>query len=296
MSKSIGFIGAGAVSNALARVLSDLGYRVVAVNSKRGDSARVLADSIESCQALATSQEVADACDLIFIAVPDMLISSVVSQIKWRVDQSVIHCSGALTLEPLDRAYQEGAMVGSFHPLQTFHRHDSHISAGVAVAIEADGQLSSFLHDLAHHIGGLPIQISPQDRPIYHAAAVLSCGYVATLIKLAGDLWNTLGIKDIHPLTALGPLVRGTLDAILIHGTSSATGPVIRGDVETVRHHLEALSQRMPEIVNVYCHLGLASLSMARVSGNMTDDTLQDFEELFSKHLSKDRSVGLSPV
>ena len=140
----IGFIGAGMVGNALARLLSQKGYPVVAVYSRTAASAKKLAESAKGCRAVPGSQYVAEVADLVFITTPDDAITSVVFYVRWHKGQSVVHCSGADSTVILQTAREMGASVGAFHPLQTFATVPRAIEniPGSTFAIEAEDRKS----------------------------------------------------------------------------------------------------------------------------------------------------------
>ena len=116
----IGIIGAGTVGTALATRLNEQGYKVAAVSSRTRTSAEKLVQSIDNCKVVDNNQCVADTADLVFITTPDSVIPAIASELRWHKGQSVVHCSGADSIEILQPARQMGTDVGVFHPLQTF--------------------------------------------------------------------------------------------------------------------------------------------------------------------------------
>jgi predicted short-subunit dehydrogenase-like oxidoreductase (DUF2520 family) len=272
-SVKIGFIGVGVLAKGLALALADRGYLVPAVHSRTQDSARWLADRLPGCRVAPTGQELADAVDLVFITTPDSVIQQVADQLTWRRGQGVVHCCGAVGVEILGGAACQGAVTGAFHPFQTFAglREPALASsrlAGVRFAVAGKGWLAEFLFRLSHDLGGQPVVVPEGDRPLYHASAVLACGYLAALLQAAVDLWSTMGFTTQEAMDALNPLVRATLENIAKDGIpDSVTGPAVRGDAATVRTHLAALSQRLPELVPLYRALTAASLPLAAQRG-----------------------------
>ena len=274
---SIGFIGIGLLGKALATAMAQQGYRVLGVQSRRIDSARELArqvaGQVDDCLVYRQAQDLADTVDLVFITTPDSVIGQVAGQLRWRRDQGVVHCSGAAALEVLSPASAEGAVTGAFHPCQTFAGLDGPESAlrrleGVAFAVAAQGWLKDFLPELARKLGGAPISISDADRPLYHAASVLACGYMAALLQGAVDIWAGMGFTQEQALAAIYPLSRATLENVAKNGVAaSATGPVMRADSGTVEEHLRALSRSNPCLIPVYRALAQASLPIAEGRG-----------------------------
>ena len=265
---NVGFIGVGALASTLAIALSDAGWKVEAVASRSNSSARRLGRRIPGCHVEADPQGVVDRCRLIFLTVPDDAISQVASSIDWPEGRGVVHCCGAGTSALLSPAHGAGALCGSFHPLQTFTplptNEDPTTLAtlarkrlhGVTFAIEGTGWLRQALQSIAADLGGHTIEVSPENRPLYHASAVMSCGALIALLRSAAALWQAMGVDQKTAFRALLPLARTTLENAAALGAEAATtGPVARGDVDTVRTHLQALQSLAPEILPLYTEL-----------------------------------------
>ena len=281
---NVGFIGAGALGTTLTLAMHRCGYRVCAVASRTAASAERLAAAIPGCET-ASAQEVADRCDTVFLTVPDDAIGDVAASLQWRAGQLVIHCSGALPLDVLSPATEACALAGAMHPLQTFTTGVDATAAfqGVACAVEAPTPLRGALDELAERLGGWPISLSPEDRALYHASAIAACGLVATLLKLAGDLWSGIPGLEEQGMRALLPLTRSTLGNIERQGLPAAlTGPAARGDVGVVQMHLDALSERAPGFLPLYAALSLASLPIAREKGTLAGPQEVLLRELLS--------------
>lgn len=281
----LGFIGAGTVGTALATRLSSKGYRVVAVASRSQTSAANLAQAIGGCQVL-DNQGVADAAELVFITTPDDAIAPVVSQIKWRVGQSVVHCSGADSTDILEPARKLGAQVGVFHPLQTFASVKQAIEnmPGSTFSIEAEEPLLNILKEMANALGGHWVVLKASDKVIYHAAAVIACNYLVTLVKLATDLWQTFTIPPHQATQALMPLLRGTLNNIESVGIPRClTGPIARGDSGTIRKHINALQRIAPAILSTYRELGLQTIPIALDKGRINQHQAEELEAILSQ-------------
>ena len=288
---TIGFIGAGVLGKGLALALAQHGYRVAAVSSRTLESAQWLAHRIPGCRALATGQELADAVDLVFITTPDSVISQVAGSILWRRGQAVVHCCGAASTELLASAADSGAVTGAFHPFQTFAGLDTPEEtvqrlSGVTFAVAGDGWLPGYLSRLAHDLEGHPISIADPDRPLYHASAVMVCGYMVALMQAAAELWEEIGFSPEEAIKALYPLSRATMENVGRSGLVGAvTGPVPRGDTETIHSHLESLFQRVPDLVPLYSSLVRASLPLGARRG-VGPDGLLAIEELIDHYSS----------
>lgn len=287
----IGFIGIGVLGKGLSLALADRGYRVVGAQSRSQAAAQWLADRIPGCTVYASAQELSDAAGLIFITTPDSVIEEITVSVNWRPGQGVVHCYGGASVELLNIAAQQGAVTGAFHPFQTFAGLASPEEAvarlsGVTFAVDGEGWLGDYLASVAKDMGGRSVSISSEDRPLYHAAAVFGCGYLVALLKTVVSLWETMGLSSEQAIQALIPLSSATLGNVIQGGlVASATGPAIRGDVLTLRSHLESLFQRAPELVSLYGNLARASIPLA-IGHGMGPTQLTAIEELVDHYIS----------
>ena len=282
----LGFIGAGTVGTALATKLGSRGYQVVAVSSRSQTSAEKLARTIPRCRALGNNQDVADTAELVFITTPDDAIASVASKIRWHPGQSVVHCSGADSTQILEPARKLGAQVGVFHPLQTFASAKQAMDniPGSTFALEADEPLLSTLKDMATALEGHWIELKAGDKVAYHAAAVIACNYLVTLVKLATDLWQTFGVPPKQATQALLPLIRGTIYNIETLGIPQClTGPIARGDTGTIKKHLGALQKVAPGVLPAYRELGLQTIPIALAKGRISQAQSQALETILKQ-------------
>jgi len=282
----LGFIGAGTVGTALSTRLSERGYQVVAVSSRSQTSAEKLAQAISGCRAANNHQAVADAAELVFVTAPDDAIPSVAAEVQWHSGQSVVHCSGADSTDILEPARKSGARVGAFHPLQTFASAKQAIDniPGSTFAIEAEEPLLTTLKDMATILDGHWIELKASDKVLYHAAAVIACNYMVTLIKLATDLWQTFNVP-IQPATkALMPLLRGTLNNIDNVGIPQClTGPIARGDTGTIEKHLNALQKTAPALLSTYRELGLQTIPVALAKGRINQHQAEELQAILKQ-------------
>ena len=271
------------MGTALAVLLSRSNYKVACVSSRSRKSAKNLANLVEGCNILDTNQDVADAADFVFITTPDDVIPRVVSRVKWRKRQNIVHCSGADSIEILEPAKKRGARVGGFHPLQTFAGIDQAIDniPGSTFAIESDEPLLATLKDMAKALGGEWIRLKSKDKVAYHAAAVFACNYLVTLVKLSTDLWETFRIPPDKATKALLPLLRGTLNNIEKLGIPQClTGPVARGDTGTVAKHLKTLHKKAPDLMAPYTELGRQTIPIALAKGKIDKKRSRELEKI----------------
>ncbi|MFO7995948.1 MAG: DUF2520 domain-containing protein [Dehalococcoidia bacterium] len=284
-----GFIGAGTTGTALAVRLSQKKWPVVAVYSRTLSSAQKLAGLVTGCQVCNTAQELVDAVELVFITTPDDAISRVCSEVQWRGGQSVVHCSGAHSVDILEPAKQLEAAVGSFHPLQTFADvgQATENLPGSTFALEAEEPLLSTLKQLTVLLNGSWVELKPGHKVLYHAAAVFTSNYLVTLVKLALDLWQDFGVSPREATRALLPLLEGTTNNIRNIGLPGClTGPVARGDLGTIERHLSALEAQSPSLLTIYKELALQTIPIALAKGKVDGRKAEEMKALLS---SKER-------
>lgn len=268
----IGFIGAGRVARTLAPALAAAGYQVSAVASRSFRSADALAAGIANCTAYESLQAVVEDCDLVLLTLPDDAIQPVAGSLRWRQGVAVVHTSGAHDRASLTAAAAQGAETGSLHPLQTFAGPPVSLE-GCYFGVEADGRLREVLLGVVASLGGSAVALDAHDKALYHVSAVLASNYVVTLLHLAAGLWQRLGVERQEALQALLPLLRGTVGNLERLGLPAAlTGPIARGDEETLRRHLAALSAASPALLPVYRSLGGETVSVALAAGGIDQE------------------------
>ena len=281
---SIAFIGAGRVAGVLAPAFAETGYAVVAAASRSPASAERVASLVPGCRAV-SPQAAAAAAEVVFITTSDGAVADVAASVAWRAGQGVVHCSGALTCGPLAPARAAGASVGSWHPFQTFGGETT--LAGVTFGIEADGELLAFLERLASEVGGYPLRVPAEARALYHAASVLSCGYLTTLLGEARTLWTRAGLPPEQAFQAIAHIARTTVANVERFGAGTAlTGPTSRGDTGTVQLHLDAVRSVAPELLPLYREICLRSVELAREAGR--PGATLDWRPLFAEYQEED--------
>lgn len=282
----LGFIGAGPVGTTFAVRLSEQGYRVAAVADLSAASARRLAERIPGCQVCTENQAVLDAADIVFITTADDVIAPVCAALTWRAGQTALHCSGASTTASLEAARQQGVLVGSIHPCQSFSGIEQAIAnlPGSTFGIEAEEPVRTTLTAMALALKGDIVYLSSEDKVLYHAAAAIACNYVTTLVKLATGLWQNFGKRSADAIKAYMPLLRGTLNNMETIGFPGClTGPIARGDAATIRRHLAALEKSAPELLPLYKELGRFTVPIGREKGSLSSAKAEEIMRLLAK-------------
>ena len=251
----IGFIGAGRLGTALAWSLAQRGLHVSGVASVLPADAQRLAASVARCAVFPEGQQVVDACDLVFLTTPDGAIEATASQYRWRKEVAVVHCSGVTEVAALDSAARDGAMIGGFHPMQTFGDPAAAVRSlpGCTITIEAQEPLNAALVAIAERLECRVNRLPPGMRGRYHAAAGYTSQFINALFAEAATIWQSWGATEEDAVRALLPLARGTLASIESAGIADGMpGPVSRGDIGSIEKHVAALSPLGPEVMEFY--------------------------------------------
>jgi len=271
------------VGTALACLVHRAGYQVAAIASRRPESANRACRMLGVDVAVSEPAEAARRGAIVLITTPDDAIGSVCESLAeagaFRSGSVVAHCSGALSSEVLAPARERcGAHVASVHPMQTFATAASALShfAGTWCFCEGDAEAVSVLRGLFAAIGGRVEQISTANKVLYHASAVMACNYLVVLLEAAGELAKQAGIDRTQATAAMRPLLNATLENVSRFGAIDAlTGPIARGDADTVERQLTAIGQVSGELAGLYRLLGRRALAMAKVKGTV-DQTAAD--------------------
>jgi len=203
---------------------------------------------------------------VLFLAVPDRAVGEMAARIAAMEvprELAVVHLSGALGLDVL--APLRPHAVGSFHPLQSFPApREPAAFRGITIAVDASTPaLSRRLFALARRLGARPKQVGDEQRAVYHAAAVYASNFVDVVVAEGVRLLVGMGWSEKEAIQALLPLAEGSLRNIRERGPAGAlTGPIRRGDAETVERHLRSLDR--PDL---YRMLGLVALEIAQQAG-----------------------------
>jgi predicted short-subunit dehydrogenase-like oxidoreductase (DUF2520 family) len=244
------------MGRALGRALSEAGERVNLWSRREAGGA--------------VAEAVTGAATVI-LAVPDDAIAEVAATLAGAgavaTDQVVLHVSGVLDARALAPLHSSGAALGSLHPLRSVSDPEMPPDQwrGAYATVEGDDRATREAERLARLLGLVPVQVSGKSKATYHAGAVFAANYVVVLAAVAARLARQAGIPDTLSDRIYLPLLRSAVDNLMEQAPAAAlTGPVRRGDLATIRAHLEALG---PEERALYRLLGLEALGLARTAG-----------------------------
>ena len=284
--KKIAIIGAGNVGKVLGYALKQKGYLLAAASARTESSRKIAADLLQ-CPVYSEPEKAAQQADIVFLTTPDRVIEEVCDALAlkgvFRREQMVLHTSGAHSSEILSAAREAGARVFSFHPLQTFPGVEAGLRAlpGTFFAVEGDQEAFIVAKELVETLEGKMLAIPTEMKPLYHAAACVACNYLSTLMDLALRMYKVMGIANEQAFESLSPLIYGTLKNIGEMGPEKAlTGPVARGDLPTIKSHLEIIGKLAPELLAVYNCLGVYTADLARRKGTLTEKQEEELKNL----------------
>ena len=243
---SIAIVGVGRLGTALAQRLSEAGYEVSKVNSRKPPRVSQLR------------------AELVWFCVPDAEIATVArsfSEAEWQ-GKLAFHSSGVLASDVLAPLRRAGARVASVHPLMTFVKGSVPQLAGVPFAIEGDQSAVRVARQIVRNLGGRPVNIRKQDKVAYHAFATMICPLLVSLLAASEKAAALARISRAEARHRMLPIVRQTLRNYGKLGPARAfSGPLVRGDVATIRAHLEVLA-RAPSAKSAYAALAWAALEL----------------------------------
>ncbi|MGL5824324.1 MAG: Rossmann-like and DUF2520 domain-containing protein [Nocardioides sp.] len=268
----IGVIGAGRVGAVLASALRTAGHQVAAVAGESDASRTRIAELLPGVPTLKPSA-VARASEVVFLTVPDDMLGNVAAMLcgsgAIRPDHYVVHTSGLHGLRVLDDATAIGARPIAIHPAMTFTGTavDADRLAGCAFAVTAEPDERDFAARLVRDLGGRVLWIPESHRSLYHAGLAHGANHLVTLVAEAMEILSAAGVDD--PAATLRPLLSAALENSLDQGDAALTGPIVRGDVNTVRDHLAELAANAPQALASYLTLAKATLSRVVTDGRV---------------------------
>lgn len=291
---SFAIIGLGKVGTAVGYLLKSAGYRIVALFDPLPENL-LQGVTFTGGQACPSAFLAASQADCILITTNDDNIAPACEEIIGNgidmAGKKVIHMSGAGGLDLLQAVGRAGASLASIHPLQSFATVEGAIKSipGSAFGVTAQEAIRDWSFALVRDLGGRPFPIAEEDKPLYHAAACLASNYLVTLMHAVGRTCLALGMEEQEALQAFWPLVQGTLTNIETRGTVQAlTGPVARGDVETIARHIAAFKAKLPDLLHLYCTLGLETVAVARAKGTLTEEKASIIKTSLKKGIAND--------
>jgi len=278
----VGVVGAGHVGPVLASALRAAGHAVVGASGISVASRERIETMLPGVPALEVLQ-VVERAELVLLTVPDDALADLVAGLArlgaWHPGQIVVHTAGAHGVGVLAPATALGVIPLAIHPAMTFTGTSLDLArlVGATFAVTGPGPVLPIGQALVVEIGGDPVVVAEEARPLYHAALAHGANHLVVLVAQAAQALAAAGVAD--PGAALAPLLGAALDGALRAagqgGLPSLTGPVVRGDAGTVAAHLVELSRlaavdpSAADLAPTYRALARATTTRALLAGRI---------------------------
>ena len=260
----VAIVGAGNLGSALALALERAGYAIEAVMTRpRGESRKRARGLAKQLGARVVTDLSTVRAELIWFCVPDAEIAraarAVAGNIEWK-GRVALHSSGALTSDELAMLRGRGAAVTSVHPMMTFVRGSQASLSGVPFALEGDPAAVRVARRVVRDLGGHAYSIAKKDKAAYHAWGTFASPLFTALLATTEQVAVLAGVTRAEAKRRMIPILQQTLANYAAFGAAGAfSGPIVRGDVDTVKRHLRVL-RGMPAARRVYSGLASAAL------------------------------------
>jgi predicted short-subunit dehydrogenase-like oxidoreductase (DUF2520 family) len=269
----VGVVGVGRVGTAFGTALNRAGHAVVAASAV-SEASRQRVERFFPGTPLRQPAEVIERADLALLTVSDDALAGLVSGLAATgaplAGRLIVHSSGRHGLAVLQPATRLGALPLALHPVMTFTGRPDDVDrmAGICFGVTAPEALRPVADVLVVEMGAEPVFIEEEYRGLYHAALAGAANHLVTQVVQACDLLAKAGVAQ--PARMLGPLLSAALDNSLRLGDAALTGPVARGDAETVATHVSVLRDAAPEALPSYLTLARLTASRAMASGMLS--------------------------
>ncbi|MGZ8726416.1 MAG: Rossmann-like and DUF2520 domain-containing protein [Aeromicrobium sp.] len=270
---SIGVIGAGRVGAVLAAKFRLAGHTITSVSGRSG-ATHLRVETLLPGMDILEPAEVAARSEILILSVPDGSLILVAEELAAtgtvRPGQIVMHTSGRHGLEALAALTRLGARPIAFHPAMTFTGTDVDLDRSCVFGLTAADGERALAEQLVADLGGTAMWVDEANRALYHAALAHGANHLVTLVSQSMEMLRLAGAAD--PAAVLRPLLAAALDNSLTYGDAALTGPVVRGDITTIRAHVDAFSQAHVDssTVDSYLELARATSNRAESSGRLS--------------------------
>jgi predicted short-subunit dehydrogenase-like oxidoreductase (DUF2520 family) len=264
----VGVIGAGRVGSVLGAALRRAGHDVIAVSAV-SDLSRLRAEALLPGVPVLPAPDVATDADLVLLCVPDDtlpgLVGGLVDVGAIHAGQFVAHPSGRYGIGVLRPAQSVGALPLAIHPVMTFTGTSVDLArlADCPFGVTSSDAVRPVAEALVVEMGGDPVWVPEEARGLYHAGISFGANFLMAVVLQSLELLRDAGMDD--PQRLMAPLLSASLDNALRHGDSALTGPVARGDAQTVAEHLRRIQDVSPAAAQAY--RALARLTADRAFG-----------------------------
>ena len=286
------FIGGGRAGTSFAKALQDTKiFNVKAITCLTDKEAEDSARFIENIEYFGTDNKKAlEYGKIIFITTPDDVIDKVANKISEDSNlqnKYIFHISGSRSSEILKNCKKKGAFIGSIHPLQSlpsFEKGYENIKKGY-FCIEGDDNAVKMGGKIVKAINNRFFTIDSELKGLYHAAAVFASNYINATCFEAFSIFKELGIEEETISEIIKPLIKGTINNIEELGIINAlTGPISRGDVNTVKNHLNSFMKHRKDDLPLYKELAKKTVEMSIIKEKLKKKEFLEIKDLLDKY------------
>lgn len=285
--QTLSIIGAGKVGKTLGRLFAENGiFTICDVVDKTIEQAIDGVDFIGRGRPLGEISDMVPT-DVYLLSVSDRDIHDcsvdLVENTIIRKNSIVFHCSGSQSSEIMKSVRKAGSFIASIHPVKSFTDSGKAVEtfSGTFCGAEGDKEALDILLPAFESIGSRMFRIEPDRKTEFHTATAIVCNYLPVLIDLGAGIYEKAGISREKSLEIMEPIVRETIDNILNTSPAEAvTGPIVRGDCNTVEQHIEVLDD-----------IGVEERSLYKLLGSMLVDLVESHRSLTPQEIEKLRSI-----
>ncbi len=282
--KKTAIIGSGKLGTTIGYSLAKQGFSILALTCRTLSSAKESAEIIGEGTPMTDNKKAVENAEMVIISVPDDKIKDVVKELSG-LDLNkkfIFHCSGILSSQILGPLKESGAQTASIHPVRSFPKksREFRLFKNVYFSIEGAKKEQELSQMIVRKLGGLSFILKPKDKPLYHAACTIASNYLIVLIELARSVLEKADIKQELRDEIILSLIKETLRNAEKTGISqSLTGPVSRGDLETLKSHLISL-RPYPSVFKTYQDFAKQALKIAKKENRLSQNKIKKIKAL----------------
>ncbi|CAN5739670.1 Rossmann-like and DUF2520 domain-containing protein [soil metagenome] len=281
----VALAGCGRVGTAVAELLRRRGHSVVGVASRSPQSV-ARAERLLAAPGFSLDGPL-PACDVLLVGASDAAIEPLVARLASHLAPSTVvwHFAGTFGLAPLDAALRAGAVGLALHPVQTCPDVAAalRLLPGSAWGLTASEPVAQWgAHMVERELEGKAFLLAEEHRPIWRAASVVTANCVRALLATSEELLRAIGVTE--PGAVVVPAARGALDtAAEGGGGATLTGPVVRGETDTIARHLESLARHAPDCIAGYRLVAQLVLGGAVDAGRIREEDAEPMRALLGR-------------
>ena len=290
-------IGPGRVGTALTRALHGLGFPIMAVGGGDGTWAGRLAEEVGAQVVDAPYEGLGEDIRLVTVTTPDSAFGQVARELAGsahlRAGTILLHTSATEPASVLRARREdgsswlaEGVRCLSMHPMRPFpdRQGTRERFEDAVLGLEGDMEALPMGRWLARELGGHPVELDTGQKALYHTAGVLAAAGMMALDWAASRIAEQLELEDVFMEKGIRRGMEEVLALVREPGLPEGlTGPISRGDIEVVTHHLEAARRLGPDYERLYRAIARINLEVARRQGRVARERLDALQQLLEE-------------